>query len=411
MAFTENVTILVLDLKGSTSAASALSPEVADDQRMAHVPSLRTLIQSFGGVEVRNSGDELMVVFTTASAAFSCAVSMEQLVALVNSQAGHRLHLRVGLSRGEITREGDDFFGEPVVEAAGLCDRAQAGQILAAELPGDGAGRRNPYRLRPLGPVQLMGLLHPTAAVEIVWEPLPENQTVWSASVKLDGDEFHVTPSGGLVFGRANTPDVIGLDDNDMGISAVAGSIEWQWGVWWVVNHSRKRALLLDLGNGDAAHRLDCGQRFAITTPRITVLVVGAIFTHRIDIGVPEVDLARMEQGRSSSGTLPVDDLRLTERDKGVLAALFSGYLEAFPRRSGRPLTYRQAAELLGPPWSPLTVRKQVERVKERARRGGLYFEGPHANQDLADHLVTNSLLVPSDLGRLSRTPTPTPAQ
>ncbi len=80
---------------------------------------------------------------------------------------------------------------------------------------------------------------------------------------------------------------------------------------------------------------------------------------------------------------------------------MFSGYLETFPRRTTRPRTYQQAAELLGPPWTAVTVRKQIERLKERAARAGLYFEGQHANYDLADHLVANGLLVPDDLARL----------
>ncbi len=411
MAFTENVTFLFTDLEGSTSVATALSPEAADELRRAHFSALRKAVSSSGGAEVKNLGDGLMVVFTTASAALSCAVSMQQLVALANSRGEPRLGLRVGLSGGEVSREGDDYFGDPVVEAARLCARAEAGQILAADLLRGMAGRRNLHRLRSVGPLQLKGLPGPTAAVEVMWEPLPENQTVWSASVEIDGEEFPVTPARGLVFGRADAPGVLGLDGADMGISAIAGSVEWQWGVWWVVNHSRKRPLLLDAGNGGASHRLDCGQRFAITTPRLTILVAGAVFTHRLDVAVPEADLARVEQAPPSSGTLPVDDLRLTERDKIVLTALFSGYLAKFPRRSGRPLSYREAAELLGPPWSPVTVRKQVERVKERARRGGLYFEGIHANQDLADHLVTNSLLVPSDLERLPGSPTTASAE
>ncbi len=228
-----------------------------------------------------------------------------------------------------------------------------------------------------------------------------ENVTAQSALVDVDGEKFEATRSRPFVFGRANADRMVGLDENDMGISAVAGSLEWQWGLWWVVNLSHKRPLLLDDGIGGALRHLPCGHRFALNTPRLTVLVAGEIFTHRIDITVPASDLVRVEPAYQSSGTLPAGDLRLTERDKDALLALFSGYLEAFPRRSSHPLTYGEAAEKLGPPWSPVTVRKQVERVKERARRSGLYFEGAHANHDLADYVIGNALLVPADLARL----------
>ena len=80
---------------------------------------------------------------------------------------------------------------------------------------------------------------------------------------------------------------------------------------------------------------------------------------------------------------------------------MFAGYLETFPHRSAHPRTYQQAADVLGPPWTSVTVRKQIERLKERCPRADLYFEGPHANYELADHLVTNGLLIPTDLKRL----------
>jgi hypothetical protein len=134
------------------------------------------------------------------------------------------------------------------------------------------------------------------------------------------------------------------------------------------------------------------------------MLVPGAFYTHRVEIVVLESDLARIEGGRVTSGTVTVGDLRLSERDKDAPVAMFFGYLEELPRRSTRPRTYQEAAQLLGP-WTNVVVRKQIERLKERTARSGFYFEGTHANYDLADHLVANSLLVPGDLARLHKSP------
>ncbi len=224
-----------------------------------------------------------------------------------------------------------------------------------------------------------------------------------AATVLIGGDQFEVVPDRPFVFGRADDDAVVGLDANDMGISATAGSVEWNWGVWWLVNYSRKRRLLLDDGTGGQPQRLDCGQRFAINVGRLTVLVPGAIYTHRIEVIIPENDLARVEGTRITSGTLVAGNLRLNERDKDALVAMFSGYLEAFPRRTLRPRTYQEAARLLGEPWTAVTVRKQIERMKERASRIEVYFEGPHANYDLADYVVANGLLTRDDLARLER--------
>jgi hypothetical protein len=73
-----------------------------------------------------------------------------------------------------------------------------------------------------------------------------------SASILIDGEEFEVSPAQPFVFGRVDGDGVVGLDANDMGISAVAGSLESAWGVWWVVNQSTKRALILEHPTGPA---------------------------------------------------------------------------------------------------------------------------------------------------------------
>ena len=102
-----------------------------------------------------------------------------------------------------------------------------------------------------------------------------------AATVLVGGEEFQVAPDHPFVFGRSDDEGVVGLDASDMGISAIAGSLEWAWGLWWLVNHSRKRRLLLDDGTGGQGQRLECGQRFAINVRRLTVLVPGAIYTHQ----------------------------------------------------------------------------------------------------------------------------------
>ncbi len=75
-----------------------------------------------------------MVVFGSVSAALSCAVTMQQGVERDNRSREHPVGLRVGLSGGEVSREDDDYFGDPVVEAARLCALCDAGHVLAADV-------------------------------------------------------------------------------------------------------------------------------------------------------------------------------------------------------------------------------------------------------------------------------------
>ena len=75
---TENVAILFTDIVGSTELSQRLSAEAADEVRRGHFSILRQAIAESGGTEVKNLGDGLMVVFSSASAALGCAVAMQQ---------------------------------------------------------------------------------------------------------------------------------------------------------------------------------------------------------------------------------------------------------------------------------------------------------------------------------------------
>ena len=97
---------------------------------------------------MKNLGDGLMVVFSSASAALACAVAMQQGVELANPVRTSPSHSGWGSAGARSSREEDDYFGDPVVEAARLCARCDGGQMLAAQIvrpwpaagPGSSAG-------------------------------------------------------------------------------------------------------------------------------------------------------------------------------------------------------------------------------------------------------------------------------
>ena len=90
----ENVAILFTDIVGSTELSQRLSQELADEVRRNHFSVLRQAIAEAGGTEVKNLGDGLMVVFSSASAALACGVAMQQGVEQGNRRSGHRVGLR-----------------------------------------------------------------------------------------------------------------------------------------------------------------------------------------------------------------------------------------------------------------------------------------------------------------------------
>ena len=109
----------------------------------------------------------------------------------------------------------------------------------------------------------------------------PVSHGVPHATVRISNRDFVASPGQPIVFGRVDDDEVVGLEAADMGISAVAGSVEWD-GWWFVVNNSRKCKLFLEHGGG--VQPLDCGHRHAISVERLTVQVRGAIRTHEIRV-------------------------------------------------------------------------------------------------------------------------------
>jgi class 3 adenylate cyclase/tetratricopeptide (TPR) repeat protein len=191
---TENVAVLFTDVVGSTELAQRLSPDAADEARRRHFSILRQATAEAGGAEVKNLGDGLMVVFSSASSALSCGVAMQQGVERDNRDQEHSMGLRVGLSGGEVTREDDDYFGDPVIEAARLCATCRGGQILAADVVRAMAGRRSRHAVNGVGALTLKGLPDPVETVEVTWEPLGAEADERPLPARLTGG-----PSVGVV--------------------------------------------------------------------------------------------------------------------------------------------------------------------------------------------------------------------
>ena len=137
-----------------------------------HFKLLRGAVGGSGGVEVKNLGDGLMVMYSSASRALAGAVGMQQAI------EHHNLHLppnrsavRIGISTGEANEEDGDYFGDPVVQAARLCAEASGGEILAADLVRLHVGRSATHTFVERGPLASKGLPEPVTTVEVLWEP------------------------------------------------------------------------------------------------------------------------------------------------------------------------------------------------------------------------------------------------
>ena len=168
---TEHVIVLFSDIVGSTQMSLALTPAEADDLRRRHFGILRRAIFENEGREAKTLGDGVMAIFESASSALACSVAMQQGVDGQNRRGGHQIEIRVGISGGEATQEGTDYFGDPVVEAARLCAISKGGQILVSDVVRLIAGRRAAQTMTSVGPIALKGFTEPVETFEVTWEP------------------------------------------------------------------------------------------------------------------------------------------------------------------------------------------------------------------------------------------------
>ena len=98
--------------------------------------------------------------------------------------------------------------------------------------------------------------------------------------------------------------------------------------------------------------------------------------------------------------TQAASEVSITPADKLALVALFSGYLEAFPRYDPHPKSYADAAARLD--WPRTTLVKRVEYLRTRLTNAGVpNLLGENALPYLAEWALATGLISRADLALL----------
>src|ERR1700683_5709137 len=107
----ESLVLLFTDIVDSTRLMTSMSPDAAEETRRQHFAVLRESVAEHGGKEIKNLGDGIMILFTSAARAIACAVAMQQGTERANRASPHPIELRTGLSGGDVVRDGGECFG------------------------------------------------------------------------------------------------------------------------------------------------------------------------------------------------------------------------------------------------------------------------------------------------------------
>ncbi len=159
------VTFLLTDLEDS-SRHWEHNPVAMRAALAEHDAIIKRVVASYDGVVVRHTGDGFNTVFTSAPCAVRAAIEIQRELQAHQWSGLSTLRARIGLHCGEMSPDGDDYYGSTINRAARICDIANGDQIaVSAALveairsdldPGVTIEQRGTVRLKGIGNEQVM---------------------------------------------------------------------------------------------------------------------------------------------------------------------------------------------------------------------------------------------------------------
>ena len=185
-ARSETVTVLFTDVVGSTAWRVRVGGRTADEQSAELERAIRDVVVSYGGIVVKSLGDGVMATFTSALDALEAAV-MVQATARRLAIGGAESGVRIGISSGDMVREGSDWVGRAAIEAARLCsEAADHGRVLVADATALLTRGRTDRSLRRCGLACASGVRRPNRCVRACRPMTPRR---WYAAYAPGGNQ------------------------------------------------------------------------------------------------------------------------------------------------------------------------------------------------------------------------------
>lgn len=160
-------TFMFTDIVSSTNLLEAIGDDAWENLLRWHDETLRVLLASHAGEEVKHEGDGFFVAFPDAMHAARCAVAIQRALADHRQAHGFAPQVRIGLHSAEAMQRGNDYSGKGVNETARITALAGAGEILASAGTVIGAEDGIPV-LAPRA-VSLKGISEPVHVVAVEW--------------------------------------------------------------------------------------------------------------------------------------------------------------------------------------------------------------------------------------------------
>lgn len=159
-------TIMFTDMEGSTGITQRLGDAAAQEMVRRHNAAVRDALHTYGGTEVKHTGDGIMASFPSATLAVECAIDIQRRLAHTEDSDG--IHVRIGINAGEPVEEGGDLFGTAVQLASRVCARAGPHQILVTDVVRQLVAGKG-FLFADRGEPELRGFEDPVRLFEVSW--------------------------------------------------------------------------------------------------------------------------------------------------------------------------------------------------------------------------------------------------
>lgn len=166
------VTVVFADLTGSTGVFEALGNAKATQTITRLTDWMGKVCRSRRGQVVKNLGDGVLMVFSRNTDAVEAATEMQRLHTerIKTWPDKLKMHLQVGVARGEVIEQAGDYFGDAVNVAARLSDLSGPDQILGTDAVIHGLPSDTLVRYRSLGAMDIRGRNEACMVYRVEWQ-------------------------------------------------------------------------------------------------------------------------------------------------------------------------------------------------------------------------------------------------
>ena len=185
------LTFLFTDIAGSTELLARIGEDGARLLFERHHTLLTKALADNGGTELEWLGDGIVASFGSSADAVKAALAMQR--GARRPIGGETLAVRIGLHTGEAMRREGGYFGNAVVIARRLCDRARPGQVLTSGFVASMLGGRQ-FEFQPLGALELKGIAQPVEAFEVLAAGTGPTTPVAAAVATVTADAVPAAP-------------------------------------------------------------------------------------------------------------------------------------------------------------------------------------------------------------------------